>query len=182
MEYWYGARSVFNLSHGLESWEKYKQWILLPQLVDLISLDYNLNEDLIALKSYCIQDCEVKDNGTYTGLYASLEFVIDEMKNDILYNLLIVVKNPQFECNSINVSDFEFIGYDILDSNYHYSILTNCGGFCEIYSPTDINKFGLIDDYDKAVEINKLFNIKIISDHNEDSNLFAIWRHRTLGR
>ena len=42
-----------------------------------------------------------------------------------------------------------------LDKSYDISALTNCGGFDERFLPVDLNEFGLVEDYEKAFEIEK---------------------------
>lgn len=182
MIYWYTARGVFNITCGAQAWENYIQWIQLPQLVEVVSLDGGLNEDIISEKSHYVPDSAVIDNDFITGLYTSLKFVSDEMKDFGKYNLLAVIKNPTVECNTVNLNDFDFVGYDLLDQDYGNSALTNCGGFYETYSPADINQFGLMDDFEKAIHTKELLITNNPVEHHADTNLFAIWRHRTLGR
>lgn len=45
---------------------------------------------------------------------------------------------------------FEFCGFDILDGDDGNSVLTNCGRFPGIFSPSDVNTFGLLSDLDHA--------------------------------
>lgn len=50
-------------------------------------------------------------------------------------------------------ADFELCGHDIMDSHFGNSTLTNCGPIPEAFTSTDTNEFGLIDEYDKAVQV-----------------------------
>jgi hypothetical protein len=50
-------------------------------------------------------------------------------------------------------SGFEFCGYDILDSYDSVSVLTNCGGFPDIYEPGEVNRYGLIDGFERCSQI-----------------------------
>ena len=48
---------------------------------------------------------------------------------------------------------FVTCGFDIVDSCFGISTLTNCGQIPEVFKPTEVNLFGLIDDRDRAFAI-----------------------------
>jgi hypothetical protein len=48
---------------------------------------------------------------------------------------------------------FDLCGHDIMDSYFGNSTLTNCGPIPEAFTPSDVNRFGLIDDRNMAFEI-----------------------------
>ncbi len=74
------------------------------------------------------------------------------------------------------------LGYDLLDQDFGISALTNCGGFDETFLPEDLNKYGLIDDFAKAYDIKKRLLENNPEEHHADTNVIAVWRHRTIGR
>jgi hypothetical protein len=60
--------------------------------------------------------------------------------------------------------------------------LTNCGGFDETFSPSDLNDMGLIDDFVKACDIKKRLLENHPNENHADTNVIAIWRHNVIGR
>lgn len=114
--------------------------------------------------------------------FCALEFVLQNTKQVKRFNLLAVVKNPTIDCKDYFVEDFEFLGYDLLDLHYEISTLSNCGGFDETFLPNELNKFGLIDDYEKAFHIKGLLSKNNPQEHHAATNVMGIWRHKTIGR
>jgi len=96
--------------------------------------------------------------------------------------LLTVVLEPEKECSKININEYEFIGYDLLDQDFGISALTNCGGFDETFLPADLNDKGLVEGLEKAYNIKKRLFENNPYEHHADTNVIAVWRHRTIGR
>ncbi len=166
------------------SWEKYIKWSKLTHLTELVSLDGILNKMLV------VSDYDNADYWDYihtvgehlTGFFTSLEYVLRKTKPNDKFNLLTVVIEPGEDCSEINVDGYAFMGYDLLDKDFSISALTNCGGFVETFLPIDLNKFGLIDDYTKAYQIKKDLLENNPEEHHADTNVIAVWRHKTIGR
>ena len=70
----------------------------------------------------------------------------------------------------------------MLDQDFGISALTNCGGFDETFSPSEVNTNGLIDDYERAYDIKEKLLINNPDEHHADTNVIAVWRHRTFGK
>lgn len=186
MTFWYGAKSVFDkLSQGDKtSWDNYVEWSKLTQLTELVSLDEILNEDLVKQN---FDDADywnsiIIDDQYQTGFYNTLEYVLKNIETANRFNLLAVVKEPHEKCELVQISDFEFVGYELLDRDYSISALTNCGGFDETFLPSELNHFGLISDYEKAYDIRKRLFEDNPEEHHADCNVIAVWRHKTIGR
>jgi hypothetical protein len=143
-----------------------------------------LNESLVETdrNNEADRDHIVNDNLSETGCFTDLNYVIKRVVSSTRFNLLAVVREPEKECNFIVIEDFEFVGYDLLDQYYDISALTNCGGFDETFSPSDINEYGLISEYRKAYEIKKELIKNNPGEHHADCNIMAIWRHKFIGR
>jgi hypothetical protein len=127
-------------------------------------------------------DFIITDDLYETGLFNSLDYVIKKVKEKERFNLLTVVKEPTEKCEEIKIHDFEFIGYELLDKDYSTSALSNCGGFEETFKPTDLNHYGLIDTFEKTFGIRDRLFKNNPEEHHADCNVFAIWRHREIGR
>ncbi len=70
------------------------------------------------------------------------------------------------------------MGYDLLDFDFYISALTNCGGFEETFSSSDINDKGLIDDFEKAYDIKKRLLENNQVEFHADTNVIAICKHK----
>ncbi len=166
------------------SWEKYIEWSKLTHLTELVSLDGMLNENLVE------PDYDNADDWDYihileqhqTGFFTTLDFVFKRLKPKGKFNLLTVVLEPEHDCKDINVDGYEFVGYDLLDQDFSISALTNCGGFNETFLPADLNDKGLIDDFSKAYDTKKRLSENNPEEHHADTNVIAVWRHKTIGR
>ena len=148
-----------------------------------MSLDLILNKPLIE-PGYNATDWDyVVMNGDYiTHLFTSVNYVLQNMEPGIKFNLLAVVIEPEKDCKDVQLEGFDFVGYDLLDREYGNSALTNCGGFDETFLPSELNRLGLIYNYEKAFNIKQRLLENNPEEHHADTNVIAIWRHKTIGR
>ena len=184
---WYTARQIFDAEHHAElNWKGYIEWSNLYQLSELVSLDAMLNK--LAFEpdydSNEYWEYRIADNMISTGFFKSLEFVLESTRSIKLFNLIAAVKNPKMARRNELAVEFEFVGYELLDVCYDVSRLTNymdCRGSEEFFKSTELNECGLINDLDRANQIQKdLKNGP--DDPHSDCNVFEIWRHKTVGR
>ncbi|MEP2671566.1 MAG: hypothetical protein ABJH04_21355 [Cyclobacteriaceae bacterium] len=186
MDYWYTAKETYDSSYGMDglSWAKYIEFSRLTQLVELVSLDGMLNETAFEPDRGDPGDWDfiITDDFYETGLFNSLDYVLEKVKEKSVFNLLTVIKEPFEPCEGIQISEFEFVGYELLDRDYSTSALSNCGGFDNTFSNSELNKFGLIDTFDKAFDIRNRLLINNPEEHHADCNVFGLWRHKEIGR
>ena len=185
MEILYTARGKYNKDNiDNFSWDKYKDWTKMYQLEELVSLDGLLNELLVE------PDYNNDDDWKYihtfdnyqTGFFTDVEYIFKRLSRLENYNLLAIAIEPEQKCDKINLNDYDFIGYDLLDQDFGISALTNCGGFDETFSPSEVYTKGLIDDYERAYDIKEKLLINNPDEHHADTNVIAVWRHRTFGK
>lgn len=186
MKFLYTARATFDGTYdkGGMTWDKYIEWSKLTHLTELLSLDAMLIETLVE------SDYDNGDDWDYihtheqqqTGFFTTLDYVFKKLKPTDKFNLLTVVIEPDRDCKDLNIDGFEFVGYELLDQHFSISPLTNCGPLVKAFLPSDLNDKGLIDDFNRAYNIKKglLENYPEI-DH-ADTNVIAVWRHKTIGR
>ncbi|MDR2010670.1 MAG: hypothetical protein LBQ22_09330 [Bacteroidales bacterium] len=186
MTFLYTARGIYdkNYGEGGMSWKKYIEWSKLTHLTELISLDGMLNEVLVEPDYDNAEDWDfIHIVELYqTGFFTTLDFVFKRLKTKEKFNLLTIVIEPDRDCKKINLEDYEFIGYDLLDQSYDISALTNCGGFENTFLPKDLNEKGLIDDFEKAYDIKRRLLENNPDEYHADTNVIAVWRHKTIGR
>jgi hypothetical protein len=186
MTFLYTARGTYDKTYDEDgmSWDKYIEWSKLTQLTELVSLDGVLNEILVE------PDYDNADDWNFihlveqyqTGFFTTLDFVFKRLKAKDKFNLLTVVLEPDQDCKNISIEDYDFVGYDLLDQDFGISALSNCGGFDETFLPKDLNDKGLIDDFTKAYDIKKRLLENNPYEHHADTNVIAVWRHKTIGR
>lgn len=186
MTFYYTARATYDKDYNQDgiSWNRYIEWSRLEQLQELVSVDGSLNELLVAHTSDNKEDPKyiVVDQFYQTGFYTSLDYVLKNMQQKQTFNLLAVVVNPEQDCQNVLLQDFEFVGYDLLDYSYDISALSNCGGFDETFLPSDLNQYGLLNDYQKAHNVKVKLLQNNPDEHHADTNVIAIWRHTAIGR
>ena len=183
-EIYYTALEIYDSETGDEfSWEKYIEWSKLTHLTELVSLDGMLNG--LAFKP----DFDSKEDWNYivtdeniaTVFFNSREYVLDKVKDLENFNFLAVIKEPNKQKAELE-TEFDFVGYDLIEKDGDISALTNCGGFDETFLPTDLNEFGLISDYEKAKKIQTDLPINNPAEHHADCYLYEVWRHKNIGR
>lgn len=71
---------------------------------------------------------------------------------------------------------FNFVGYDLIEAQTRISALTNCGGFPDIFRNEELNHFGLIEGFDRALEIKRLLAALHPEETHAQCDMYAIWR------
>lgn len=183
MKILYTARGTFDEHYGKEAWEDYLVWNKTPQMKECVTLDGSLG-DLIFEPYQTKEDWDFVDIDPdfefLTDLFTSHEYVLTKVDANTVFNFLAVVREPEEKCENIELDGFEFVGYDLLEKDGHTSSLTNCGGFDEMIEFQ--NEYGLINDFDKAQELRKLIYENYPGEPHADCKIFAVWRHKTIGR
>lgn len=185
MKFLYTARGKYDQNNfDTFTWNQYKEWSGIHHLEELVSLDGMLNEFLVE-PDYDNEDdwnfIHISEN-LQTGFFTELDFVFKRLSKTENYNLLAVVIEPAEPCEKIILPDYEFIGYDLLDQDFSISALTNCGGyFNETFLPSELNKKGLLNNYNKAYYIKEQLFKNNPEEHHADTNVIAVWRHEIIG-
>lgn len=180
----YTGREPFNQAFPKEglTWEEFKVWNGFTQMKELLSLDQFLNAELDVIKEDANDAFSFYEHGKRTGLFTSLQYVettVGEIEN---YNLLAVIKEPTKSCNDLVVDGFEFVGYDLLDTGYGYSALSNLGSVLSPVAASDLNEHGLIQHYSDVKELQSKISEVYNGLEQAETNVMAIWRHQKTGR
>ncbi|MFL5754474.1 MAG: hypothetical protein ACJ76F_13765 [Bacteroidia bacterium] len=153
MTLWYSARNIFDKTDT--GWKKYIDFSGLTQTEEIVFLDSILNDPLLLIR--IMKDWELAltnpDNCHFTDCYSNLDYVLSKTKDKKAFNLLALCFQPTSSCNNFSLDNFTFMGYDLLDQSHGNSALTNCGGTPEVFANSELNKFGLVDNYDRVTEI-----------------------------
>lgn len=162
------------------NWQEYKTWIQLNQLEEVISLDPMLCPSLIPDNSEDPEfwDSVFIDDQLMTDFHKNLEYAIGHIRSEFngLCNVICTLQNPIAACPQKLDNGFIFVGYDLLDRDYGASALSNCGGFYDVYSPLDINEYGLFSDFDLATSVQMKLRAAYPEEHHADCHLWALYR------
>jgi hypothetical protein len=69
-----------------------------------------------------------------------------------------------------------FVGYDLIEEQTQISALTNCGGFPETFCNDELNQYGLVTSFTRALEIQRLLPECNPEEHHARCEMYAIWR------
>jgi len=174
------ATEPFDPSDG-EKWGKYIGWAKIPNLTEVISLDGALCPHLI--KEFTDEDWSHIVNENYRQDYFyHLDYLLSRVASVKRKNILGLYRNPTNHITSPPEPNiFEFKGYDLIEDMTQISALTNCGGFPAAFSNDELNSYGLITDFTRAVEIQHLLEEKYPNEDHAHCDLYAIWRLRERG-
>ena len=172
MKPWFVATEPFDPRDGAR-WRKYVEWSGLTQLVEVLF-------DPILCPSV-LQDVKkeywshIVNEDFMLAFFLDSDFLRQQVANIEHKNLLCVFRNP-YEPPIAPNSQFEFAGYDLVDVQHSASALTNCGGFPDVFSNTELSTSGLLLSFDRAVEVQTLLRQKHPEEAHADCHLWAIFR------
>jgi hypothetical protein len=165
----------FDKSDG-DRWRDYVNWAKIPALTEIVSLDTMLCPTVLPELSDADWQHNVQEDFRLNYFY-DLDYLVRRVSGVERKNILRVYRNPDRHFNvSPGPGIFDFIGYDLIEEATQVSALTNCGGFPETFSNNELTQQGLIPDFSRASEIQKLLREHNPSEHHAHCELYAIWR------
>ena len=187
MQFLYIAKERFDPSRGTE-WTKYIEWSGLTQLTEVVTLDGMLGPVALGETKDSYWPHIVNEDWML-DFFVDLEFLLSQLADTNELNILSVIRKPSTDVHSIDWGGFIFLGYDLLDQEGSISALTNCGGFPDVFANSELSQFGLIPDFDRAVEIQDMLRRKLPEDRHAHCDIWAFsrWqvdvelRHPTIG-
>lgn len=170
------ALERFGPSSG-DAWEKYISWSKLAQLDELLSLDVMLCPPV--LKEMKREFWEYASDLPVFGYFTSLDFLKLQLRDASNYSLICAFHNPtSVPSLPIELSEFEFCGFDLLEVGGGVSTLTNCGGFPLAFDDAELSPKGLITTYERAEEVRASLREKYPEESHADCDLWAVFRAR----
>lgn len=173
MRFGYTAVEQFSPLMG-ESWIRYIEWSKLEQLQEVISLDYALCPRAKTLDRFDYDN--VLPISTFYCVFYRLDYVLDKIITLDNLNILAVLEEPESDINYFADKQYEFCGYDLVDDDIGISALVNCGGFEEAFSNDELNRYGLLNDFGRAKQIQETLAIKYPDEPHAYCTLWGIWR------
>jgi hypothetical protein len=168
------AVTPFDPSDG-EAWRKYCEWAKIPNLTEIISLDSILCHRLI--NEFQDEDWPHIINENFRlNYFRELAYMLRRVADVPRKRILGVYRNPDFHISQPPADDFVFIGYDLIEETTQISALTNCGGFPDSFSNAELNRYGLIEKFDRAEEIHQSLPKLHPEEPHAHCELYAVWK------
>ncbi|MEI8194476.1 MAG: hypothetical protein WCI73_01060 [Phycisphaerae bacterium] len=169
------ATEKFDTADG-ERWRSYCEWAKIPSLREVVSLDGLLCKHLIT--EFIDEDwAHVVNAGFRLHYFRDLDYLLHRVSGIRRRNLLGLYRNPQSHIESPPApGEFTFLGYDLIEEATQISALVNCGGFPDAFSNDELNEYGLIGLFDRALEVQRSLLGKYPGEHHAECELYAIWR------
>lgn len=164
----------FDPSDG-EKWQKYFQWANIPSLTEVISLDSLLCPHIV--NQFQPEDwAHIVNEDFRLDYFHDLEYLLQRVAQVPRKHVLGLYRNPDAHIELAPAANFAFVGYDLIEETTQISALTNCGGFPDSFSNAELNRFGLVDTFNRAAEIQRHLQEHHPEESHADCELYAIWR------
>jgi len=162
--------------HAGETWDRYVKWSGLTQLWELVSLDGMICTTVLP---------EIKDdywpnivNENYMlNYFTDLGYLLRQIQNVPDKNLLCVFLDPTEQpIAPAGPVQFSLRGYDLIEATGVISALSNCGGFPNAFSNSELNEVGLLSDLARAREVQVRLREFYPKEHHANCDVWAIFR------
>lgn len=154
--------------------QNYINWSRLFQVEQVVSIDCMLCPRVFEYSDK--EFCHYVWLGHYF-VYRDLDWLLSKLDNKTDMQILALIREPEMDCRAyVNDERLKFYGYNLLEDGTSISALTNCGGFDDVFLPSEISKFGLIEDYEKAKHIQTKLKENYPNEAHAHCALWAIWR------
>lgn len=172
MTHWFIATEPF--TQDGQGWDQFIEFSGLKQLKEVVSLDGLLCPPVLR---------EIKDdywpyivNEDFNlKFFVDFDFLMKQVAGIEVKNILCVIRNPTHPPIPPSGA-FEFLGYDLVDRECSISALTNCGGFADVFSNSELSACGLLSGFERAVEVQRMLRSSHPNERHADCHLWAIFR------
>lgn len=154
-------------------WDAYVQWAKIPNLIEIVSLDGMLCPPLIT--TFVDEDWPYLMQVGDRLEFKDLRYLTGRVANPASVNILAAIRNPASPTYP-SMPEFEFVGYDLIEDATGISALTNCGGFWNSFSNDELNAFGLLDNFLRAGEVQRILPERNPGESHAECELYALWR------
>jgi hypothetical protein len=171
----YIALERFDAERG-EEWGRYVAWSGLTQVQELVSLDTMLCPSVVG-ELIDTDWPHIVSESFMLDYFTDLDFLVERAGDLTGKNLLCVFRNPEaapsFPRSQMR---FELLGYELVDVTGAASPTTNCGGFPDIFSTAELNRYGLFDSIERAREVQAALYGKYQGRDHTWTHLWAVGR------
>ena len=179
MDSWiFTARQRFTPSQT-QKWHSYIQFSGFTHVAEMVTLDSILCPDLIDALTDEDWSHNVQADYRITW-FTNLDYLRQRIRWQTGQHQILAILEQPTHIYEIPPA-FEFCGFDILDDHDGNSVLTNCGQFPGIFTPLDVNPFGLLLDLDQANTIAAQIRANFPDEpHCHDCRVWQIARNTDL--
>lgn len=123
----------------------------LSNFAELVTLDAHMCPDIVTDLHY--EDWSHNVHEAYGIMFfRDPDYLMSRQPLDLSRHQLLAVFERPSGSESVPPG-FTRCGFDIMDSSFCYSTLTNCGPIPEAFTPSMLNEFGLISDCKTALDV-----------------------------
>ncbi len=161
----------------LSRWDSYIEFSGFKQIRELITLDSMMCPSIISE----LRDEDWNHNvheDWKTELFYNSEYLITRDGFDSkTQQVLGIIQRPERSASTL--PNLENCGFDIMDSYFGNSTLTNCGQVPEAFSPSAVNQYGLLENLDEAYRIrDRMRQLQPDDPHLGNCDVWQISRRR----
>jgi hypothetical protein len=170
---WFIATEKFDKSD--DAWEKYIAWSKLEQLDELVSLDGILCPTVLPeiKPEYWSR---IVNEDFMLKFFTDPDFLEREISGIKRRNFLCVFRNPPAHPFSAIPKGFEFVGYDLVDIESSVSALSNCGGFPDVFSNSELSDKGLLKSHERSLQVQTDLRRQYPHEVHANCHQWAIFR------
>jgi len=156
-------------------WSKYITWSHFELLDEVVSLDPMLCPTLLPeiKPDYWSR---IVNEDFMLHFFTDVEYLREIVSDVQRKNFLCVFRNPIIHPAAQVPRGFEFLGYDLVDLQASASAVTNCGGFPEVFSNSEVSEKGLLRSFERAHQIQKELRERYPQEAHANCHLWAISR------
>ena len=173
---WYIALKKFGPFSG-PSWNEYLAWAKLPQLEEVVSLDTILCPSVLGELTREDWLHNVQED-FMIQFFWDLNYLLGRLAGVQTVNVLAAQREPDpASVAALRDERFAFQGFDLVERpGLGVSALVNCGGFEKAFSPTVVNRVGLLPVYDLARAVQQRLRDNYPDERHTDCCLWALWK------
>jgi len=173
----YAAVEEFN-RHSGSRWEKYIAWSKLDHLVRAVTIDSLLCPTVKPELSETDWQHNIQRD-FMLNYFLELDYLLKRVEGVKNVQIIGFVHQPvaSYPHDFIDLR-FEFAGYDLIETPTSVSALTNCGGFPESFSNSELNESGLISNFNRAQEIQRNLKANNPTEPYADCDIWALWLYQ----
>lgn len=148
-----------------EGWAAFVAWARLPQLEALRSVDGILCPT--ALEAYIDEDWDHLVDPAHFAVFTTAAWALHRTPLTPDTQLLTVDVEPADPVPGC-------FGYDLVDAIGGVSALCDCGGFDDVFLPTELNRWGLLDDLARARAVQAELRSRYPEEHHACCLIVAV--------
>jgi hypothetical protein len=175
--YYYTALERFDPNNG-DRWVDYIRWLGRNDITRIVSLDSILCATVVHAQSS--EDWQfVAKEEFMLDFFTDLNFVLQRVAGHRPSMVVAVARNPsEADVNGFLQPDFEFAGFDVVDTQFIASAIVNNSRFPGVFDIGELSQAsGLVMSRERAFEIRDALRECYPDCEGAKCHVWAIWRY-----